>query len=189
MMPLMSEQPTIQTDRLILRPFKVDDAPHVQRLAGDRAVAETTLLIPHPYPDGAAEQWIGTHEAAFEKGEGVVFAITGRQDGALLGAISLDIRPAHQRAEMGYWIGRPYWNRGYATEAAAAMVDYAFNRLELNRIHAEHFSQNLASGRVMDKIGMKREGVFRQHMFRWGRFVDAVLYGILRSEYDNPPRT
>jgi len=189
MMPLMSEQPTIQTDRLILRPFTVDDAPHVQRLAGDRAVAETTLLIPHPYPDGAAEQWIGTHEAAFEKGEGVVFAITGRTDGALLGAISLDIRAAHHRAEMGYWIGRPYWNRGYATEAAAAMLDYAFNRLELNRIHAEHFSQNLASGRVMDKIGMKREGVFRRHMFRWGRFVDAVLYGILRSEYDNPPRT
>ena len=185
----MPDQPTIQTNRLILRPFTVDDAPHVQRLAGDRAVAETTLLIPHPYPDGAAEQWIGTHEATFEKGEGVVFAITGREDGALLGAISLDIRPAHRRAEMGYWIGKPYWNQGYATEAAAAMLGYAFNRLELNRIHAEHFGQNLASGRVMAKIGMKREGVLRRHMFRWGRFVDAVLYGILRSEYDNPPRT
>ncbi|MDY7109802.1 MAG: GNAT family N-acetyltransferase [Planctomycetota bacterium] len=183
------DQPSIETDRLILRPFTVDDAPDVQRLAGDRAVADTTLLIPHPYPDGLAEDWITTHRPVFQAGEGAVFAITRRDDGALVGAIGLSITPAHQRAEMGYWVGRPYWNQGYATEAAAAALDYGFHTLRLNRVHAHHFARNPASGRVLEKIGMKAEGVAPQHVKKKDRFEDLALYGLCRDEYDTASST
>jgi RimJ/RimL family protein N-acetyltransferase len=177
-------QPTLETDRLILRPFTLADGPVVRRLAGEREIAATTLLIPHPYPQGAAEEWIGTHAEAYAKGESVTFAITRREDGALLGAIGLGIDSEHERAEMGYWIGKPYWNGGFCTEAAAAVLEYAFNALNLNRVFAHHFSSNPSSGRVMEKIGMRYEGECAQHFRKWGEFQDIRLYGILKSDYD-----
>jgi [ribosomal protein S5]-alanine N-acetyltransferase len=180
----MTTQPMLQTQRLILRPFILTDAPEVQRLAGDRAVAATTGSIPHPYEDGMAGAWISKHPDAFEKGTCVTFAVELREDHVLIGAISfMDIRPEHGRAEIGYWIGKPYWGRGYATEAAAAMLDYAFGPLGLNRVMARHFHVNPASGRVMRKIGMRHEGCLRQHFHKWGEVMDEVLYGILRSEH------
>ena len=114
------QQPTIDTARLILRPFTLADAPTVQRLAGASEVADTTLNIPHPYPDGAAEQWIATHVENFNAGDGATCAIVLRATSELCGAMGLDISRRHRRAELTYWIGVPYWNQGYATEAAAA---------------------------------------------------------------------
>src|SRR5438105_534326 len=107
--PPMSEQPTLTTPRLVLRPFRLEDASDVQRLAGERDIAATTLRIPHPYLDGMAEAWLATLQPRYEKGEAVVFAITRREDGAFLGAIGLEIAREHERAELGYWIGKPYW--------------------------------------------------------------------------------
>ena len=179
----MSEQPILETERLILRPFELADAKEVQRLAGAREIAATTLNIPHPYEDGMAEEWIGTHQETFEQGRGVSFAITTRGDGRLIGAISLmGIRPGHQ-AELGYWIGEPHWNQGFCTEAARAVVGYGFRVLGLNRIHACHLTRNPASGRVMQKLGMVHEGRRRQHVEKWGAFEDLELYGMLRREW------
>lgn len=90
----------------------------------------------------------------------------------------------HQRAEMGYWIGKPCWNRGYCSEAAEALLKYGFETLGLNRIFAHHMSSNPASGKVMQKIGMKREGFLRQHVRKWDVYEDLELYAILRSEYE-----
>ncbi|MDX1556875.1 MAG: GNAT family N-acetyltransferase [Xanthomonadales bacterium] len=177
------QQPTLQTQRLILRPFQRSDAPEVQRLAGDRAVADTTLAIPHPYEDGMAEEWIATHQPKFEAGELADFAITLRDDGALVGAIGLAVNQRFDSAVLGYWIGVPFWNRGYCTEAAVAVIDYGFAELDLNRIHAPHLMRNPASGRVMEKAGMTREGVTRQSVKKWGRYEDLVLYGILREDW------
>lgn len=179
----MKPRPTLQTERLILRPFNLDDATAVQRLAGDRAIASTTTAIPHPYEDGVAERWILTHQQRFDSGESALFAITLRQDGALIGAIGLEINVESLRAEVGYWIGKPYWNQGYCTEAARAVIGYRFSKLDLNKIHAIHFARNPASGRVMQKIGMRREGTLRQHVRKWGAFEDVEYYAILRSEF------
>ena len=90
---------------------------------------------------------------------------------------------------MGYWIGTPYWGCGFATEATAAVVRYGFEELQLNRVHAAHFALNPASGRVLEKLGMRREGCRRQHVLKWDRYVDLVLYGLLREEYEpgRPP--
>jgi RimJ/RimL family protein N-acetyltransferase len=180
---MSKERPTLQTKRLILRPFALADAPEVRRLASDRAIADTTLSIPHPYPDGLAEEWIGTHQARYEQGTQVSFAIVRRADGALLGAIGIHPEAGHGHAEMGYWIGVPYWNQGYTTEAAAAVLHYAFTTLGLHRVFAEHMTRNPASGRVMQKIGMRHEGILREHMLKWGVYEDVAVYGILSSEW------
>ena len=115
-------RPTLETERLVLRPFEMGDAPRVQLLAGDRSVAATTKTIPHPYEDGMAEQWIGTHQDRFENGQEIVFAITRKDGGELIGAIGLTLNLTQENAEMGYWIGKPYWGRGYCTEAGRAVL-------------------------------------------------------------------
>jgi RimJ/RimL family protein N-acetyltransferase len=182
----MKERPTLETTRLLLRPFTLGDAQDVQRLAGDREIASTTLNVPHPYADGMAEQWIGTHQEKYERGERVNFAIVRRADSVLLGAIGLRIDPQHTHAELGYWLGTPYWNAGYCTEAARTVVAYGFERLGLHRIHASHMTRNPASGRVLQKLGMRYEGCLRQHVNKWEVFEDLALYGILKSEYVSP---
>jgi len=179
----MTERPMLGTRRLILRPFTLDDAPVVQLLAGDRAIALHTAHIPHPYEDGIAEEWIGTHKEKFEKGELVNFAIACRHDKALIGSISLVINRHYDCAELGYWIGKPYWGKGYCSEAANEVLRYGFEALNLNRIFASHMSRNPASGRVMEKIGMIYEGCLRQAMKKWGEYVDMKYYGILKTEF------
>lgn len=178
------EQPTLTTERLILRPFILADAPTVRLLAGAREVAETTLNIPHPYPDGSAEQWIATHPQRFADGTLATFAIVERQRRAVVGAIGLAIEPQHALGELGYWIGVPFWGRGYATEAAHALLSYGFTTLHLNRIQARHFLRNPASGRVMQKVGMSHEGTFREAMRKWDRFEDIALYAVLAAEWN-----
>ncbi len=179
----MKQRPTIETMRLVLRPFELSDAKDIQRLAGDRAIADTTLNIPHPYEDNMAEEWISTHLPKFEAGELSNFAIVLRSSGKLIGAIGLRIVPRFERAELGYWIGKPFWKNGYCTEAAHAVLQYGFSVLKLNRIHASHFTRNPASGRVMQKIGMVHEGQVRQHAKRWDMFEDLEFYGILREHW------
>ena len=181
----MAKRPALTTERLLLRPFTLADAPVVQQFAGDRDIASTTLNIPHPYEDGMAEEWISTHQEKFEQGESVIFAITLWNDDGLIGAIGLTINQRYERAELGYWIGKPHWGNGYCTEAAKVVLYYGFTVLGLNRIHAHHFSRNPASGRVMEKIGMKYEGCLRQHAKRWGVFKDLRMYAILKSEYES----
>jgi [ribosomal protein S5]-alanine N-acetyltransferase len=174
-------QENICTGRLILRPFALTDAPQVKALAGDQRIYETTLCIPSPYEEGMAESWIATHQRCFYEGLGVVYAICD-QSGLLLGAASLARNSPFNRAELGYWIGAEYWNRGYCTEAAKAMVEYGFEVLAYHKISGRHFVGNLASGRVLEKIGMIREGVLRDEVVKDGRYVSTVLYGILNPK-------
>jgi len=173
-------RPTLTTERLVLRPFALSDAPAVQRLAGDREIAANTLLIPHPYPEGAAEEWIKGHD---EQSPNQIFAISLRGEGEAMGAIGLHVERKHERAEIGYWLGVPYWGHGYTTEAARAVVGYAFAEGGINRVFAYHFRRNPASGRVLQKIGMRHEGTLRRHLKKWDAYVDLECYGIMRDEF------
>ena len=175
-------QETIRTERLILRPFALTDAPEVKALAGDQRISETTLCVPDAYEGGIAESWISTHQRCFYEGLGVVFAIC-LPSGPLLGAASLSRDGLFNRAELGYWIGIRYWNRGYCTEAAKAIVEYGFGVLTYHKISARHFVGNHASGRVLEKIGMTREGVLRDDVMTDGRYMTVELYGMV-----NPSR-
>ncbi|MDY6781550.1 MAG: GNAT family N-acetyltransferase [Cyanobacteriota bacterium] len=177
--------PVLGSQRLILRPFSLADAPDVQRLAGDRDLAAMTGLIPHPYEDGMAEAWIRSHSDSFERGKGLNYAVVLRDRQWLCGAIGFGINIANINAELGYWIGKPFWGQGYCTEAAQILLRYGFTSLKLHRIHASHFVKNPASGRVMQKIGMTYEGCLRQHVWKWGQFEDVEQYGILSSEWQS----
>ena len=179
----MNGIPTLRTAQLTLRPFAVADAPRVKLLAGDRLVADTTGSIAHPYEDGMAEAWIGKHAAGFEAGKGVHWAVTRTEDSELLGAIGLTAAPPHRRAELGYWLGVLYWGHGYATEAGEAAVRYGFTEMGLARISAQIFPRNPASGRILQKLGMRQEGTLRRHYLKWDVLEDAVLYGVLREEW------
>jgi ribosomal-protein-alanine N-acetyltransferase len=181
----MKQQPTIVTERLILRPYRLEDTKELQRLIGERDVVKTLTNVPYPYEDGMGEEWINGRQESFEQGKTVDLAITHRQEGFFIGGISLmNIDQPSERAEIGYWIGKPYWRNGYGTEAAKAIVKYGFETLGLHRINCRHFGNNPASGRILKKIGMKHEGCQRQTYKKWGKFEDFELYGILRSEYE-----
>ncbi|MDK2916343.1 MAG: hypothetical protein PWR25_900 [Euryarchaeota archaeon] len=180
----MTGQPVLETARLLLRPFTLADAPEVQRIAGDYEIASRALDIPYPYPDGAAEAWIATHAPAFEQGVQIVYAVTRRGEPGLVGAVGLvEIDRTHERAELGFWVARSCWGRGYATEAARALIEYGFSVLGLHRVYATHFSRNPASGRVMEKCGMVHEAHLREHVRKWGVFEDVEIWGILSDEW------
>jgi ribosomal-protein-alanine N-acetyltransferase len=182
----MPEPPTLTTARLVLRPYAAQDAPAAHAFVADRELASTTASIPHPYPEGAAEAWIATHAQRHAAGEAVILAVTLRETGELVGSIEIRLVPTHKRAELGYWIGRPHWGRGYATEAADALLRWAFDTLDLHRVHAAHLGRNPASGMVLRKIGMRHEGRLRSHFEKWGVMEDLDVYGLLADEL--PPR-
>lgn len=179
----MLEQPTLQTQRLVLRPFILTDGPQVQKLAGAWEIADMTLSLPHPYEDGMAEKWIKTHRSGFREESEVIFAVVLRKIDILCGAVGLGVDRENYRGEIAYWIGEPYWGKGYCTEAAREVLRYGFENLGLHRVYSNHFSRNPASGRVMQKIGMNYEGCHRQHILKWGKFEDLEQYGILKSDW------
>lgn len=177
--------PELTTDRLLLRPFVPEDAATVGELVSVREVAATIDGIPHPYPDSAAITWIASHAAEAEAGAGYTWAITRRHDAPLIGAVTLHVRAEHQRGEIGYWAGRPYWNQGFSTEAAERVVAHAFHSLSLHRIQAFCLPTNTGSVRVLEKLGFRREGVLRDYVLKWGHFQDRAVYGLLKDEWND----
>ena len=117
------------------------------------------------------------------KGAMVNWALEVREAKKLIGCLSFGISQTHKRAEIAYWIGEEYWNKGYCSEAAVEAIRYAFNTLNLNKITSRHMSHNPASGKVMIKAGMKQEGILRQDFLKNGQYADMVVYGLLRDEY------
>jgi [ribosomal protein S5]-alanine N-acetyltransferase len=172
----------ITTERLLLRTYTLADASAMLRLINVREVALNTLRIPYPYPEEEAARWISNHEERIQKGDHV-FAITLRATQELVGTVGLHVKSENDSAEIGYWIGVPYWGNGYATEAAEAVVQFGFENFPLNRIYAMHFGRNAPSGRVLQKVGMRHEGTLRQHLKKWDEYVDLECYGILRADF------
>lgn len=181
---LADQRPTLKTQRLILRPFRLEDAKTVQRLAGVREITLRTGTIPYPYPDGLAETWIQAHAADFAQGKGLRLAMTLQNTNELIGCVAIEgLNSKSSKAELGYWVALDYWNKGYCSEAAAEIVKYAFKNFDLNKITSRHKAMSPASGAVMKKIGMKFEGCLRQEMFSDGEYHDLEVYGLLRSEF------
>ncbi len=143
----MPSPPTLETERLLIRPYREADIPELLPLIGTREVAATTLRIAHPYTEQDARAFL---ELAKEPDK-LWLAITLRADGRQIGGIGLRIEPQHQHAELGYWLGVPYWGRGYATEAAREVLRYGFEDLRLHRIFASHFKHNPASGNALEE--------------------------------------
>jgi RimJ/RimL family protein N-acetyltransferase len=173
---------TTHSSRLVLRPFTPHDAPTVQVLLSDAEIAAGTLRIPHPYPAGAAAEWIAGLAPKWAEGRFAAWALADAGSDEPRGAISLRLAPAHQRAEVGYWVARAAWGQGYATEAVRAIVAYGFDALGLHRIEGHCYTDNPASARVMQRAGLRHEGRVRGAVVRDGVPRDLELYGIVRTD-------
>ena len=172
----------LTTERLILRPLLEEDAKQIYLYCSDRDIADTTFAIPHPYSLKDAENFISYSSNKLKSEDEYNFAIICKKKLKLIGVIGLITFKQHERAELGYWIGKPNWGKGYCTEAAKELISFAFEVLKLNKVHSSHILRNPASGKVMQKIGMKHEGRIRQHIKKWDKFEDADFYGILKNE-------
>ena len=146
-------------------------------------MASTTLSIEHPYNEGLAEKWIRSSWIKSAAGDLITFAITLTADCSFIGAISLHPDDSRKQGELSYWIGKSYWNNGYATEAVEGMLSLAFNTLEFDRVYAAHFTRNMSSGRVMQKAGMLYEGSQLGPTIKWGVLENLELYGVSRNQF------
>jgi [ribosomal protein S5]-alanine N-acetyltransferase len=180
-------QPTIATERLLLRPFQISDAKEVQALANDFRVAESTANVPHPYTEINAETWIGTHKKDFESRSSVVFAISLISGGHIAGTVSLNqISAYHGRANLGYWIGFPFWSKGICTEAAKALIQYGSEEFGITRFDCSCLARNIGSARVMAKAGFKFEGRLVQYINHRGTFEDILMHGLTLPGRNKP---
>ncbi|MBN2134117.1 MAG: GNAT family N-acetyltransferase [Acidobacteria bacterium] len=173
----------IITERLLLRELQMDDVNSIQEIGNAYEIADTTINIPYPYTLEAAEEWIKKVLNPNKSTKDYIFAITRRPESAIIGVIGIMPDYQHLRAEIGYWLGLKYWNKGYCTEAAEAALDFCFTKLQMRRAFAQCFARNPASSRVIEKIGMKYEGRLRNHILKWDKPEDMLIYGILRAEW------
>jgi RimJ/RimL family protein N-acetyltransferase len=173
----------LHTDRLILRPMRMGDAEAITHWVSDRRVAEMTTLIPHPYALADANEWLERLVTYDENHIHQVFAITLGESGELIGCIGLHRSETAPWAEFGYWLGVPFWGRGYATEALSEILRFGFEDIGLRRIEACHFAHNPASGRVMQKAGLHYEGKQKLRCQRGEALFDRINYGLIDDDW------
>ena len=173
----------LQGEVLLMRPLETRDVADILALATAKEIADNTF-VPAPYPPEAAQEFVRTRRELWHKDEAYVFGIIEKRSDCFAGCMGLHPIPDHFRAEVGYWIGKPFWGRGLATTALRLLIQFGFETLGLNRIEAGHFEHNTASGRVMQKANMRFEGVRRQAFWHRDHFKDAHWYAILREEYE-----
>ena len=170
------------SDLVRMRPLETVDIAPIQRLAAAEEIAKNTY-VPHPYPPDGAEQFVQLAREGWRDEDAYVFAVIEKASEEFAGCMGIHPVPAHHRAEVGYWIGLPFWGRGLATAALRLIIQFGFEALKLNRIAAGHFPHNPASGRVMQKANMRYEGTLRGALFHRDEYKDEARYAILRKEF------
>jgi RimJ/RimL family protein N-acetyltransferase len=179
----INQLPKIETERLFLTELKAADIPHIVRYAANKSISDNTLHIPFPYSEKDAVYWIHLANQGLRNNTHFIFAIRLKTGDEFIGGIGLTIEQKFFRAEIGYWIAEPFWNQGYTTEATKAMIEFGFHDLGLNKITSSHFEHNPASGKVMVKCGMTKEGELKEHICKSSVFHTLVLYGLRKAEY------
>lgn len=176
----MENTPLLLTPHLALDRFTMDDVPEAARWLSDPEVCRNLLLRPgQPYEE--YERMIRRIVQNYDTQEDY-FQWCIREEGRPIGRFSLAVNRRHCGGEVAYYIARPAWGKGYMTEVLTRVIRFCFEELGLNRVEADHFAENPASGKVMEKSGMKREGYARQKYCKDGVFHDAVLYAILKED-------
>ena len=175
----------IQTPRLLIRKLSIADAEDIYAVSSNPNVSRYVLWDTHrSIMDSRA--MIRAHLRSYRNEEPASLAIELKENGRVIGTIGfLWIDREHNSAEIGYSLGEPYWNNGYMTEALRAMLAFGFDKLYLNRIEACFDVSNTASGRVMAKVGMQKEGLHRKKLYNKGRYIDIEMWSILMEDYLN----
>jgi ribosomal-protein-alanine N-acetyltransferase len=165
-----------------LSEFRSSDTDALIEHLNDRDIYDRTLRIPFPYSQADAEEWLAlVAKITQEQGRPVNWAIRG-PDQSLIGGCGFDgfeVGKSH-RAEIGYWLARPYWNRGIMTTVVQRLCQHAFEDFGLVKITAHVFAHNPVSARVLEKCGFIEEGFLRKHVLKDGKFIDARLFGLVR---------
>jgi len=175
--------PILLSNRLRLRPFRLDECESVTDLINDPEVIDPLMAVRYPYSIDNATAWISKHSQTYADSGGLNFAIEERESGQLAGFVGMG--GSDTEAGMGYWYGKKFWGKGFATEAGRKVIAFGFEELELSRIEASHIFTNITSGKVLQKIGMtflKRKSYFYE---KWDKNCDKDEYSISREEYEN----
>ncbi|MDO4357636.1 MAG: GNAT family N-acetyltransferase [Clostridia bacterium] len=177
--------PEIETDRLLLRRLCIRDAQAMYEYTCHEAVARHVLWEAHRSISDT-RNYIRYMMRKYRLGDPASWGIEYKPTGAIIGTIGyMWHNPDHASVEVGYSLNDAYWNLGIMTEALSAVIRYSFTKMHINRIEAQHETSNPASGRVMQKCGMRHEGTLRSRLRNKGNYVDVELYAILRSDYLN----
>lgn len=183
MKEVFAELPTLETERLLLRKVIRDDVADMYHYGSQEEVARYVTWERHRTP-ADTEGFVDFILDQYANGKLAPWGIEHKESGKLIGTIDYVLwQVKHRVGEIGYVLTPDYWGQGLMTEAAKAVVDFGFQRMDLVRVQAKCFVQNQASARVMEKVGMSFEGVNRQSMLVKGRHEDLKMYAILREEY------
>ena len=174
--------PTLETERLILRRIVMSDAKDIFEYSCDEEVARHVLWTAQK-SISEAKFYCKYMQRRYKNDEPSSWGIVEKKTGRLVGTIGyMTYSEDNNSVEVGYSLAHWLWNGGYMTEALRRVIDYTFDDMDINRIEAQHELTNPASGRVMEKCGMRKEGELRQRLFNKGKYVDVALYAILKSD-------
>lgn len=169
-------KPQLETERLILNQPLDTDIPVLVEIMKNPIYHKNTTNIPFPYTEASAAFWVELAAQGLLNTNAYIFAIRLKNASKIIGGIGLGIDKINHKAELGYWLDETYWNQGLITEAAKEILSFGFEQLNLKRIFASHFDSNKASGKIMQNIGMKKEGLLQAYTFKEGKYIDHVLY-------------
>ncbi|MBV9539904.1 MAG: GNAT family N-acetyltransferase [Alphaproteobacteria bacterium] len=172
---------SLETERLLLRPPGRRDIPAIVPLANDYDVAKNLAKLPHPYTAQDGEMYVRTSEEKRAAGTDFAFAITRKSDGVFMGGIGLHLKDGS--FEFGYWLGKPYWKQGYATEAACRLVAFAFDDLKADLVWAGWFHDNPRSGNVLAKLGCVPDRFEPRHSLARGMDIGCNITVLTRTSY------
>ena len=173
----------IKGSRITLRSYKKEDAPRIAEIANNKNISRNMVgTFPFPYTLEEAEKWVGI--ASSDEKNKTNFVIIFEDE--IVGGAGFDLKDGiHEGVGSGgYWLGEDYWGKGIGTETWELIRDYAFENFEIRRLEAGIFSWNLASGRIQEKCGFKKEGCIRNSIERFGETCDEIRYGLLREEWE-----
>lgn len=179
----LTNLPTIETDRLILRKMTPGDAEAIFAYASDLEVTRYVVWDTHRTIEDS-KAFLDLTVRGYESGAGPTWGVVYKGDHRFIGTCGFaSLEPEHARAEIGYVISKEYRGRGLAPEAVRAMISFGFREMGLHRIEARCIAENAASARVMQKAGMTHEGTLRQREFIKGAYRDMEMYSILKGEH------
>ena len=164
----------------------LDDAEEIARLANEKEIARgLSHTFPHPYEKKDALSFIESAAQQMMNGTGFHFAIRREGDNTLLGVCGGENIPRYRKCSIGYWLGKEYWGRGYAKEAARLLLCFCFKELDANRVFAEVHDYNERSSGLLKKLGFVEEGRNRESTLFDGKFMDDIMFGMLKREYND----
>ncbi|MEM4263283.1 MAG: GNAT family protein [Candidatus Woesearchaeota archaeon] len=171
--------------RIILRQFKKGDEKSLQENINDPDIYKCTLTIPYPYTMENAVWWVKHANENIKEKRGYELGIVLKESKKeVIGGMGIcKIDKEHDSAEVGYWLGKKYWGKGITSEALELLMGFAFDELKLHRLYANTFIENIASQRVLEKAGFKREGRRKEVIKKDGKYYDDFIYGLVSSDY------